>query len=318
MPPAVKGLGAYSFQMEDGKWKMENGNSTDILKMQLSIPGVESHFADIETGNFEFAQYEVSGSPLKNIQMIFRNLKNFLNGEKSPEIAEEILPEIYLNEVAASTPSPEEKQISRMDTSLSSNQKEIMLNEDESFNSEKVDLTTIDLSEADPQLKDAIESLQAENMELSTDLKNKNIELQAANEKISAAQKEKLLGEVILFCETNAKKKIKPTDKEKFINYLLLQAEKGIIEFSVPDTTGGGSEKVELNAYDFAKEIIMKLPDFISDIEMATFDTTGITGLESAELLAQKALEYQANEVKAGRIISASAAVAYVKSKLTN
>jgi flagellin-specific chaperone FliS len=306
MPPAVTGLGAYSFQeMDDGKCLM-----VDVL------PGVESHFADIETGNFEFAQYEVSGSPLKNIQTIFRNLKNFLNGEKSPEIAEEILPEIYLNEVAASTPAPEEKQISGMDTSLSSNQEEIMLNENESSNSEKVDLTTIDLSEADPQLKDAIESLQAENMELSADLKNKNIELQIANEKISAAQKEKLHRNVILFCETDAKKKIKPTDKEKFINYLLLQADKGLIEFSVPDTSGGGSEMVQLNAYDFAKEIIMRLPDFISDIEMATFDNSGITGLESAELLAQKALKYQASEGKAGRNISASAAVAYVKSKM--
>jgi hypothetical protein len=111
-------------------------------------------------------------------------------------------------------------------------------------------------------------------------------------------------------------RKIKPTDKEKFINYLLLQAEKGVFEFSIPDPSGGGSEKVQLNAYDFAKGIIMRMPDFISDIEMATFDTSGINGLESAEMLAQKALEYQAVEVKAGRNISASAAVAYVKSKM--
>jgi hypothetical protein len=40
-----------------------------------------------------------------------------------------------------------------------------MLNENESSNSKKNDLTTIDLSEADPQLKKAIESLQAENKE---------------------------------------------------------------------------------------------------------------------------------------------------------
>ena len=188
-----------------------------------------------------------------------------------------------------------------------------MLNE--SFNPEKIDLNTIDLNEADPQLKEAIEALQAENKSLSADLKNKDIELQSANEKVSAAQKEKLLGEVIRFCETDAGKKIRPPDREKFINYLLLQTEKGVIEFSAPDPEGGNA-KVQLSAYDFAKEIIMHLPDFISDVELATISTAGIADVQNAELLAKKALEYQASEAKAGRIISASAAVAYVKSKM--
>jgi hypothetical protein len=62
----------------------------------------------------------------------------------------------------------------------------------------------------------------------------------------------------------------------------------------------------------------MNLPDFINDVELATFGTAGIADAENAELLAQKALEYQAAEVKAGRTISASAAVAHVKMKFNN
>jgi hypothetical protein len=332
MPPAVAGLGAYYFQMENGKCepeahapsvqKMEDENSVDVLKMHLCLPGIESHFArllfdssegaDIETGNLEFAQNEISSTPLKIIQTIFRNIKNFLTGEKSPEIAEEILPEDYFNEFFTSSPAPEKEQTSETNTSFSSNQVNTMLNES---NTEKINLNTIDLSDADPQLKKAIESLQSENKALSADLKNKNVELQSANEKVSASQKEKLIGEVIRFCETDAKKKIRPPEREKYISYLLLQTEKGVLEFSAPDPEGSDT-KVQLSAYDFAKEIIMQLPDFISDVELATMGTAGIAGVDNAELLAQKALEYQAAEVKAGRIISASAAVAYIKGKM--
>jgi hypothetical protein len=333
VPPAVSGLGAYSFSedrsqksavKDEPRQRREVSNSESPLplgegqgegvKLQMALPGIESHFARLISGepgqaDLEFAEYEVSSWPFKTIQIIFRSIKNYIIEKDSLEVAEQMIPEFYLSEVGNPPSLIENSPLGRGEGVGFSN-----TNFQQNINGDtmKVDLKTIDLSKADPQLKAAIEELQADNTKLTTDLTAKNVELQTANTKITAAESEKLRNEVIQFCEgADIKKKIKPADKEKFVNFLVQLIGKPVIEFSAADGT-----KVQLNNFEFAKELVKILPDFISDSEIATGSTAGIADAENAELLAQKALEFQSAELKEGRTVSASAAVAHVKMNL--
>ena len=345
VPPAVTGLGAYSFsvisnpspRLTDGQAK-EKGEVLSVpapqsggedlgeasfvegeMKMQLALSGEESHFADLESSNFEMAMYEVSNWPFKTIQTLFRNIKNYLIEKAGIEKADMALPEFYLSEVGNPPALIDKEPLENKSATHFGSESHMASSFSQNINGDNmtIDLSKLDLSKPD-QLKAAIEGLQTENTRLTTDIKAKDVELQAANLKLTDAETEKIKSEVIQFCDTDGKKKIKPANKDKAVNFLMAQKEKGVIEFSVTDTAGGtGTTKVQLNTFDFAKELIKGLPDFVTEGEIATVDNAGVKDSENSEVLAQKALEFQAAELKAGRTVSVSAAVAHVKSKMS-
>jgi hypothetical protein len=137
----------------------------------------------------------------------------------------------------------------------------------------KIELSKYDLSKVDPQLKSLLDQLVNNNTALETAIAAKDTELQAATTKLTESETATLRNEVVQFCSgDDVKLKIKPAIKEKVVNFLISQKQtgnKGVIEFS---TAGGNgtSTRVEMNAYEFAKELIKQLPDVISLSEIAT------------------------------------------------
>jgi hypothetical protein len=290
VPPAVSGLGAYSFSVE-------SKDETENMSLQLNLPDNESHFASIED-EIEFAQYQVSSFPFKTIQSVFRNLKNFFIEKFSMETADEVLPEYFINEIGE--PPLIFEKVMYPDIANTSFSKHI--NEDDKM--KVIDLTKIDLSKVDPNLRAVIEGLNANVTELQTSLQTKDTELQAATSKIATSELEARRTQVLQFCESNeAVKKVKPADKEKVVNFLLAQKEKGVIEFSAADNS-----KVQLDAFEFAKGLVLAQPDFITEEELAKKTNAGKskTDLEFAgmnvneESLAihKRAIELQAADSK--------------------
>jgi len=237
--PAVAGLGDYSFSTSP----LPSPYQGEGIAFQLILPGENNSFADLETSNFEFAQYEVSSWPFRNIRMIFRNLKNKWIEKFGKEEADELFPEWDIEE-AGNPPYVSEKNPTTL------NQFSQSINGDE---------MKLDFTKLPPEVKEAFDKLEAE--------KNKVvIELQSANTKLTDAQLKELRTEVIQFCESDEiKLKIIPADKEKVVNLLASLKEKGVIEFSAADNT-----KVQFSAFDFTKELIKKLPNVIELEEIAT------------------------------------------------
>lgn len=225
--PAVSGLGDYSFS------SAESAN-----KLNLFLPGVESHFAEITNDKYEFAEYEVSSWPFRTIRVMFRNLKNKWIELYGKEEADKIFPEWDIEE-SGNAPVIWDSN----DTEFSSNK-----NKDGEMINQKFDTSKI----ADPSVRAAYEALQTLNEQQS-------IQLQAATKKISDAEAASNRSEVLAFCESEEMKtKVLPADKDKVVNLLLSVKEKGVIEFSAADNT-----KVQLNTYEFLKETLKKLPNVI-------------------------------------------------------
>lgn len=278
--PAVSGLGAYSFSVES-KDKTENMN------LQLNLPAHESHFASIDD-EIEFSQLEISKYPFLSIKNIFRNIKNFFIADKGQEKADELIPEYWLEEVGT-PPAIWDKQ-NEMVNSFSQNQKDEKM--------EVIDLTKIDLSKVDPNLRSVIEGLIANVTELKTLLQTKDTELQAAASKIAASELAAKRTAVIQFCEGEGFKKVKPADKEKIVNFLLAQKEKGVIEFSATDNS-----KIQLDVFEFAKGLVLSQPDFITDEEVAKknntnkskteFEFAGMNVDEDSMAIHKRAIELQ-------------------------
>ncbi|HOJ19603.1 MAG TPA: hypothetical protein PLT92_13660 [Ignavibacteriaceae bacterium] len=234
--PAVAGLGDYSFSTSP--------SASSGLNLQLILPGETSSFADIETSNFEFAQYEISSWPFRNIRTIFRNLKNKWIEKFGKEEADELFPEWDIDETG-NPPSVFEKNPTELKQFSQS------INGDE---------MKLDFTKLPPEVKTAFDALEAEKGRVT-------IELQTATTKLTDVEKERLRNEVLQFCESDeVKLKIKPADKEKVVNLLMALKEKGVIEFS----STGSASKVEFNAFDFTKELIKNMPDVVELSEIAT------------------------------------------------
>jgi hypothetical protein len=145
----------------------------------------------------------------------------------------------------------------------------------------------IDLSKLTPEQLAAFQTLENKITSLATELNNKTVEL-------SAEKTTQLKNEVLQFCSADAKLKITPADKDKAVAFLMSQknaGSQGVIEFSTADDT-----KVKFNAFEFAKELIMKLPDVIELSEMATNGT--------GKSASQQDIEYNAGIEAAKRINS--------------
>ncbi len=242
--PAVAGLGSYSFSQE--------GENT---KLQLSLPGVESHFAEIdENDKIDFAKYEVSSWPFKTLNRIFRNLKNVWIEKFGKEEADLLFPEFELEETG-NPPS-----IFVTDTEKAAVSFSQFINGDEM---KKFDFSKVDFSKPE-QVKEYFAALQAENQELTTNLETTKTDLQTARQTISLEQQAKNRKEVLDFCESDLKLKVIPADKEKVVNLVLAVKEKGKLEFSAADNS-----KVQFDAYDYLKVILKQLPDKIELQEVA-------------------------------------------------
>lgn len=250
--PAIDGLGAYSFS---SAIKDEN---LDVFILQAPLPNDESHFAEIDSAaggdKIEFAQYEVSSWPFRTIKDLFRNIKDFFIEQYDLETANKILSNYAIDEVG-NAPHIWEKQTSPYVTnSFSKNNQE-----------EKMDLSKVDLTKVDPNVKAAIEALNAENQKLKTDYDSKVVELQSAQTTITKAESEKIEAEVLQFCSSEKiAKKILPADQKKAVRFLTAQKEKSVLEFSSAD-----GKKENFDAFEFAKQLIEKLPDAIDTTELA-------------------------------------------------
>lgn len=257
--PAVAGLGDYSFSLED--------NST---KLSLTLPGENSAFADIETSNFEFAQYEISSWPFRNIKTIFRNLKNKWIEKFGKEEADELFPEWDIDETGNPPSVFEKNPVEVKQFSQSINGDEMKL----------------DFTKLPPEVKTAFDALEAEKNKVA-------IELQTATTKLTDVEKERLRNEVLQFCESDeVKLKIKPADKEKVVNLLMALKEKGVIEFSSSDASTGSASKVEFNAFDFTKELIKKLPDVVELSEIALKSKAGDVNVSEEVKLGREIAEF--------------------------
>lgn len=242
--PAVAGLGDYSFSTSP----LPSPNVGEGIALHLTLPGETSSFADIESSNFEFAQYEISKWPFMSLKNLFRNLKNAWIEKHGKEEADQIFNEWEIEEIG-NPPAVNEKN------NVATNQFSQLINGDE---------MKLDFTKLPPEVKAAFEELESE--------KNKVvIELQSATTKLTDVEKEKIHTEVLQFCESDeVKLKIKPADKDKVVNLLVSLKEKGVIEFSSADNT-----KVQFNAFDFTKKIIKSLPNVVELSEVATKQNAG-------------------------------------------
>ena len=275
--PAVSGLGSYAFS-----------KSNDQMDLNILLNDNEARFAYVQADKFEFQQFEVSSYPFRSIQTLFRNVKNFLIENFSLDDAEKILPEYSLNDIGnppAIFENPENTPEDTAVTNTNANPSFSSINNGDKMS--KIELSKFDLSKIDANLKAAIEGLMSENQTLTTSLDTKQVELQAAATKLSAVESAKLRSEVVQFCESdNIKLKIKPADKEKAIQFLMAQKEKGVIEFSAPDNP---ATKVQFDAFEFSKELIKNSVNFIMLEEMATnANASSNTGTAADYLLKAK------------------------------
>ncbi len=237
--PAVDGLGAYMFSQADEK--------TDYY---FNLPGVESHFAEVNEDKIDFASFEISGWPFRNIQQLFRSIKNYLIEKEGLEKADSILNEYSIQD-AGNAPVVFDKP---MNYSFSQNIKGDPM---------KIDFSSIDFSKPD-QLKATVKALIDENQELNTNNEKLKTDLQSAQNTITAEQKAKDMKEVMDFCESpEMVKKILPAEKDQIVQLLLASKEKGKIEFS------SGENKKEVNPYELLKAQLKLLPDKIELSEMA-------------------------------------------------
>jgi len=255
IPPAVSGLGAYSFEAK-AKDKAE------VLEMQLVLPGVESHFADLETSNFEFATYEVSAYPFRLLKDVMGNLRDFFIDKFNLETADKVLPKYQIDSLG------NRPRVFIPDEPKATNEFSKNINNGDN---KMFDISKIDLTKVDPNIRTALEGLAEENKTLTKNLADKDVELQAATSKLTVAETETLRNEILQFCAgDDVKLKIMPAVKDKVVNFLMAQKEKGVIEFSAANNT-----TVKMDAFDFGKELVKMLPDVIELSELATKGEAG-------------------------------------------
>ena len=255
--PAVDGLGGYSFSTSP----LPSPYKGEGMKLRLQLEGVESHFAEVADDKYEFSS-EVSSYPFRNIKSILKNLKYFLTEKFGMDAAEKAIPEWDL-EQSGNPPSIFETtpNVTETANSFSQNTNGDTMN--------KVELSTLNIT--DPKLKAALETLVAENEQLTSSLATAKTELSTATQKISAGELAASRKEVLQFCESDEMKlKILPAEKENTVQYLLAQKAKGKIEFSSLEKP---DEKLQIDTYEFAKAQLKQLPNKIELSELATTTT---------------------------------------------
>lgn len=241
--PAVDGLGAYAFSQDN-----------DSDNYSFSLPGVESHFAEVENDKIDFAQFEVSSHPFNAIKSLFRGIKNYLIEAAGLEKANEIMNDWSIDETG-NAPTLYEKAVNP----------NYYFSQNIIGDEMKIDLSKIDFSKPD-QVKAAVTALLTENQELTNNLNTAKTDLQAAQQTISAEQAAKNRKEVLDFCESEEMKlKITPAEKEKIVALLLATKANGVIELSAPDA----GNKTQINAYELLKEQLKQMPDKIDLSELA-------------------------------------------------
>ena len=272
--PAIDGLGSYSFSQA-----MKDDN-LDIFILQSGLLKDESHFAEVENDKLEFAQFEISKYGWGILGDVFVNLREFLIEKFGKDTADQVIPRYSIDRlsdppriIVTQDPQPADNQFSKNKTG------------DEM---KTVDLNTFDFSKVDPKVKAAIETLQENNQELTSQLQTTKTELQSATTKITAAEKQKNESEVLQFCQSEKiAKKILPADQKKTVGLLLALKEKSTLEFSSAD-----GKKENFDAYEFAKTIIEKLPDAIDTTELAKGPNAATENLTEAQKVAKEMIGY--------------------------
>jgi hypothetical protein len=271
--PAIDGLGAYSFQSSIAS----SSEDVEVFYLQSGLQDNESHFAEVDNDLIQFAQAEMSGYGWSRIKDLAANLREFILVKFGKEEADQVVSRNMINDLDT-PPRIFIKDEPKITNSFSKNK-----------NEEEMDLSKIDLYKVDPNIKAALESLNAENQKLKTDYDAKNVELQAATATITKAESEKIEAEVLQFCSSEKiARKILPAKKDRAVRFLTAQKEKGVLEFSLAD-----GKKENFDAFEFAKELIENLPDAIDTNEFASSKTAAEqTNLSDAQKVGKEIAAY--------------------------
>lgn len=221
--PAVTGLDPVEFAEED-----EDGMIFEFSELDVHDNNEEL--------SVEFAEYEVSRYPFRNIQNIFRNIKNWWIEEYGKDEADKILPE-YLVESSGEAP--------RVFTPA----KEMAFSE-QINNEDEMKLSP----EVQQQLDDANAKI--------ADLTGK---LETATTELTAGEREKKFNSALAFCEgEEMQNRIPPAIGANQVANLMVELEGvGELEFSE------GEETKKVAAVDTFKAILKQLPE-MEFSEMAT------------------------------------------------
>ena len=219
MPPAVKGL-----------------------------PGVE--FSEDNEECFEFADTELywaSKSKFYTIGEIFRQIKNWLIGEKGLEEAENIIKEWNIK--AVEEPLPEPKPIETETISAYA--------EDDKNKEDKMEL----------------EELQKQNAEFA----EQNEQLRKQIAELQAKEKQSRKADFIAFCESLTKEgKLTPAQKDKVLDFAEIMDNAGNFDFAEGET------KVSKSALQEFKGFLQGLPKQVEFSEVANNKTVNENASQSA------------------------------------
>ncbi len=263
--PAVDGLGSYEFANQ------HNNSAGKENSIEFSFDNAEQQFMEEDGNQPEPYQNTVLEQSLASIKNIFINIKNTYTEKLGKDEAERIIPENELQSIGNTSSA-----IENSSASDSVNTEERNSNTASSVNSNnkaKIDFSSVDTSRMDLQLKLALETLINENKQLETNLVTAKTELQTATQTILDSSHSQNRKEVLAFCQSEEMKlKILPSEVEKVSALLLAVKENGTLEFSTGENL---SAKIQLNAYDYLKEILKQIPNKIELSEIATHQNAG-------------------------------------------
>jgi len=262
------------------------------------LPSVYLSEDDDQEINFqfsEFARFEISSYPFRKISELLRGIKNYMIEQKGADYANGVMPEGLFDNLDE---APRVFQISE-DTAVTS------FSEDKNSNNNK--------NKSEDEMK-TTEELESKVTELSETLEVEKTEKQKLAEENARLKAEQLKNEIKSFCESaEMRNKITPALQPIVEGIYIQLAEGEELQFS--EGEGDDKKEVKLSAVEGLKKVLASLPDAVefgekTNKENAAKDTTD---MGNADAIAKKALAFVESERQAGRTISISAAVKYVK-----
>ncbi|EKE79713.1 bZIP transcription factor [Idiomarina xiamenensis] len=242
-------------------------------------------FSEAEEGIVEFEDRWQHGWTLKGIGDALKNLREFIIDKFSKDEADKAIPNYLLDDLNKSADS-------------------FMKNDDtpvtDFSESDKPDPETVDMKEIE-ELKAKVASLEADKTQLS----DKNGELEKAVASFKEAEQKRQRAELTARVDALvAGGKIKPADKSRVLAFAERLANQ-TVDF------GEGENEKGLDAQDqFLKQF--EEGKAVLNFEEQSGDDTDPPTPVTARSLSTKAVEYQEQERKAGRVISIAEAVDHV------
>ena len=240
-----------------------------------AVKGLRSpSFADAEEGvvEIEFADWAQ-----RNNAGLWRRMRDWIIETAGLEKADTVLPEWEINSLqeAALAPSPAASVPS--------------------------------FSESPPTKKEKSVDKTPEQLAAEADLQRRATELQQREAAFAEREKANRRTEIAAFAEGLVKDgKLLPKDKDGVVAFMATLPADGVVEF------GEGDGKQSTPSGDWLRGFLTGLPKQVEFAEVAGSQGVKIDDNTDAKAIAQRAVEFQEAEEKAGRVISVTAAVQHV------